>query len=457
VAIFHLSVKTISRSKGRSSTAAAAYRAGAKIVDSRTGEIHDYRRRSGVLSTFMVAPSSAAWAADREALWNAAEAAEKRINSTVAREYEIALPAELDAAGRRDLAARFAKLVVDRFNVAADVAIHEPSWAGDERNFHAHILTTTRAVAGAELGPKTRILDSATTGAPEIEQLRADWAKMANEALKAAGQSEKIDHRSRAAQKLVGPPTKHLGPDLTAVERRRRREARQAGRAYEPGSRRARFNLEARQARRAVIQARRELREAEVAEAAQAHQAVRPAPAAAPPRPAPPPGPASVAPPAATSDRPVLLAFPAFNFDRSKPVPAPARAVEVRPQPNPRVGESGDWTPAKVPAGRTRGLMGSIADMTMTMARDPAKAELIKPILLLAWRELGILTEKFRPWLLKMIEIRDTPIGRESLTKVIASRIAFRELRRDYEAAGLLRPPAGRSGPGAGRRDGPER
>lgn len=458
VAIFHLSVKAISRSKGRSATAAAAYRAAAEIVDRRTGEIHDFRRRAGVLSSFIVAPAGSTWTADRAALWNAAENAEKRINSTVAREYQIALPAELDAAGRRDLAARFAQLVVERFKVAADVAIHEPSRDGDERNHHAHILTTTRSIDGEQLGPKTRILDSATTGSAEIEQLRAAWSQMANEALASARRPERIDHRSLAAQGRQGPPTRHVGPDLTAVERRRRREARQAGRAYEPGSRRARFNAEARQARREFIQARRELREAEAAEAAQAaSQADRP-PASAPQSPpAPPTRAASVAPPSAAPS--ALPAFPAFNVDRSKPVPASARTVEVRPQPNPRVGEGGDWTPAKVPAGRTRGLMGSIADMTMTMAREPAKAELIKPILLLAWRELGSLAEKFRPWLQKVVGERKTEAGKTALAEIIRERIKFADLRQQFQDAGLLpRPPGGRPGPSApGRRDGPER
>ena len=433
VAIFHLSVKAISRSKGRSATAAAAYRAGAKIVDSRTGEIHDYRRRSGVLSTFMVAPSSAAWAADREALWNAAEAAEKRINSTVAREFEIALPAELDAAGRRDLAARFAKLLVDRFNVAADIAIHEPSRAGDERNHHAHILTTTRAIDGDQLGAKTRILDSATTGSAEIEKLRAEWAKMANEALKAAGRSEKIDHRSRAAQKLVGPPTKHLGPDLTAVERRRRREARQVGQPYLPGSQRAKINAEIREGRQAVYQARRDLRLAEAAEAT--HQAARP-PASAPlPRPAPPPRAPSVAPSAGPA------------------APATVRPPEAAPAP------PAEWTPIMAPAS-ARPLIGSIVDMTLTALLDPTKRAPIDPVLAAAWHQLGQLAAPLRQWLEKILPAREKHVA--ALREVVGWRIKFPELRQQFVGAGLLRPsgrpPGGR--PGApGQRDdgGPER
>ena len=114
MAIFHLSVKTVSRSAGRSATAAAAYRAGVEITDERTGEIHDYTRKGGVESAELVLPAGAPeWAADRAALWNAAEQAEKRKNSTVAREFEIALPEELSPAERQRLARDLAREIVE--------------------------------------------------------------------------------------------------------------------------------------------------------------------------------------------------------------------------------------------------------------------------------------------------------------------------------------------------------
>ena len=98
MAIYHLSVKTVSRSAGRSATGAAAYRSGERIVDERTGEVHDYTRKGGVLFSEIVTPVDAPeWAFDRSALWNAAEQAETRKNSTVAREFIVALPAELSA------------------------------------------------------------------------------------------------------------------------------------------------------------------------------------------------------------------------------------------------------------------------------------------------------------------------------------------------------------------------
>ena len=437
MAIFHLAVKTISRSKGRSATAAAAYRAGVRIVDSRTGEVHDYRRRSGVISSFIVPPTAApGWATDRASLWNTAEQAEKRINSTVAREIEIAFPHELDAKMCRELAKRYALHIASRFNVAVDVALHEPNREGDQRNRHAHLLMTTRTIRVDGLAEKTRILDSAVTGSAEIAHLRATWSQMANDALSAAGRGERIDHRSLAAQGRLGPPTRHLGPDLTAVERRRHREARQAGLAYEPGSRRARVNAEIRDGRQAVYQARRELRQAEAAEASQTPPAAaRPEPAAPLSRPAAPPAPASVEP------------SPTLPKSPLPPTSSPGVVLV----------DDDDWTPAKVPPGRSRRLIGSIADMIMTIRREPARAEQIKPVLALAWREIGVLAEKFRPWLQKMLGIKDSDAGRAGLTDVIRERIKFQELRSEYQAAGLVRPPPGRPGPGGGRRDGPER
>ena len=171
MAIYHLSVKPISRSAGRSATAAAAYRAGVEIADERTGEVHDYRRKGGVESADIVLPDGAPeWATNRGALWNAAEKAEKRKDACVAREYEVALPAELSPAERRRLALDFAQEMANREGCAVDVAIHAPGKEGDERNHHAHILRTTRKVAidglGAKLDTERPVANALTTSKP---------------------------------------------------------------------------------------------------------------------------------------------------------------------------------------------------------------------------------------------------------------------------------------------------
>ena len=221
MAIYHLSVKTVSRSAGRSATAAAAYRAGCKITDERTGEIHDYTRKGGVESAELVLPAGAPeWAADRAALWNAAEQAETRKNSTVAREFEIALPEELSPAERQRLARNLAREIVERHGCAADVAIHAPGKEGDNRNHHAHILLSTRRLGPEGFTEKTRELDDQKTGPQIVTQWRERFASLQNERLREAGIEARVDHRTLEAQGIDREPTRHLGPAATGYERR---------------------------------------------------------------------------------------------------------------------------------------------------------------------------------------------------------------------------------------------
>ena len=226
MAIFHLRVRTIGRSNGDSAVAAAARQAGERLHDRRTGRTWNHARRQGVERTFVVAPEGADWTAHRNSLWNAAEAAETRRNATVAREWLLALPAELEAADRAELARCFAAVLVARQGVAVDVAIHAPSETGDGRNHHAHLLATTRVVDGDGLGAKTRVLDDRRSGRAEILALRAAWAALVNEALARVGSEARVDHRSLAAQReaavaagdAVGAalldrrPSRHRGP-----------------------------------------------------------------------------------------------------------------------------------------------------------------------------------------------------------------------------------------------------
>ena len=249
MASYHLSVKTIKRSAGRSATAAAAYRSASLIACEREGREHDYTAKRGVEACFILAPDDAPdWAQDRAALWNAAEARETRSNSVTAREWELALPSELSDAARIDIARAFAQQLVERYGVAADVAIHAPHREGDQRNHHAHILTTTRVLSAEGLTDKTRILDAASTGGPEIEAMRGYWAELQNHALELAGQEERVDHRSLEAQReealslgdvlkaeeLDREPELKLGPAANAIERREQFVAEEEGREYEP-------------------------------------------------------------------------------------------------------------------------------------------------------------------------------------------------------------------------------
>ena len=233
MAIYHCTTKPIARSAGRSAVAAAAYRAGEELVDQRTGLVHDYTKKGGVVSAEIIAPDGSS--ADRSTLWNAAESAEKRKDSRTAREWLVALPAELDAGQRRELAVSFGTQLASRYGVAVDVALHEPDREGDNRNHHAHILTTTRQVsrgaagelvmgdkASIELSDKKRRELGLGSAADEVKAIRQLWEQAANRALERAGSTERIDARSLKDQGIDREATTHLGPVASEMERRGR-------------------------------------------------------------------------------------------------------------------------------------------------------------------------------------------------------------------------------------------
>lgn len=207
---------TISRSAGRSSTAAAAYRAGDRITDERTGEIHDYRRKQGVVSAEIIAPDDApAWATDRRQLHNKIELTEKRKDAQLVRENVLAIPDELDWDQGRELVRRYVKEQFADAGMVADVAFHEPSRAGDERNKHAHVLLTMRPIEGNDFGKKERSWNAK----PQGEKWKAEWVRHARRALMAAGHSDAVELMDEK-QKHTEHPMMHLGPVVTAMERR---------------------------------------------------------------------------------------------------------------------------------------------------------------------------------------------------------------------------------------------
>jgi hypothetical protein len=219
MAHFYMQISSMGRAAGRRATAAAAYRSGERIRDERTRELLNYSTRRDVLHTEIFLPSQfegspIAWARNRERLWNTAEHAEKRRNSRVAREYQVTLPAELDGVRRVALARAFAREIAERYKVAVDLAVHEPRPDGDPRNFHAHLLTTTREVTPAGLGRKAGLdmdpLERRRHGLPDHRQefinVRERWATLTNEALREANIDARIDHRSLAAQGVDREP-----------------------------------------------------------------------------------------------------------------------------------------------------------------------------------------------------------------------------------------------------------
>lgn len=184
-----------------------------------------------MVSTEIVLPDGGS--SERNALWNAAEAAENRKDARTAREWIVALPAELDAKERGELARSFAAELASRYGVAVDVAVHLPDREGDNRNHHAHVLTTTRQVsrdadgrlvlgekATIELSDKKRRELGLGPAADEVKAVREVWERAANAALERAGCAERIDARSLKAQGIDREATTHLGPTASEMERR---------------------------------------------------------------------------------------------------------------------------------------------------------------------------------------------------------------------------------------------
>jgi hypothetical protein len=227
MAIYHLSIKIISRGKGKSAVEAAAYRSGTMLVNERDNETYDYTRKGGVVHTEILLPAHAPREyADRAVLWNAVEKVEKQHNSQLAREIEIALPAELPIEQNISLARRFVNEQFVAAGMCADVCVHDKK----DGNPHAHIMLTMRPINpngtwGAKVvkanGRKTYPVD--WDDRSKAEEWRGAWAAYANGALRLAGkltEENALDHRSYERQGVEQIPTVHLGPYASGLEKR---------------------------------------------------------------------------------------------------------------------------------------------------------------------------------------------------------------------------------------------
>ena len=234
MAVYFLNMKMFGRSGGSSAVSAAAYRAGERIRDERTGKVYDHSGRLDVMHKEIVLPSrfddeEMAWARDRPSLWNAAEGAESRKNARVAREYLVALPVELSHQQRLGLVRGFSRELTDRYGFALDFAIHAPrDFPGsDPRNFHAHLLATTRDVTADGLGAKTTLEmnDDKRRGLGlkpavyELVHVRERWGAITNEALREANIAARVDHRSLAAQGIDREPRPQIPRAAFEMER----------------------------------------------------------------------------------------------------------------------------------------------------------------------------------------------------------------------------------------------
>jgi hypothetical protein len=226
-AIYHLNVQIIGRSSGRSAVGSAAYRAAEKLksveaaayrsgqdLGGEGGEItHDYTRKKGVVHKEIILPENAPEEfKDRETLWRAVEAKERRCDARLAREIEVALQTEFSLQENIDLLREYIQENFVDKGMIADFAIHDKG----DGNPHSHIMLTTRHVSPDGFGGKNRDWDEPA----ELVSWRKNWADDNNRKFEEKGLDERIDHRTLRAQGIDREPTIHLGHEATALEKK---------------------------------------------------------------------------------------------------------------------------------------------------------------------------------------------------------------------------------------------
>ena len=241
IAIYHCSIKIVSRGKGKSAVAAAAYRSGEKLTNEWDGLTHDYTKKGGVVHSEILLPAHAPPAfSDRSTLWNSVELSEKSNNAQLAREVEIALPVELSREEQTRLVRDYCSSQFVSKGMIADFNLHDTGGG----NPHAHILLTMRPLdeRGAWLPKskkeyvldengekirlpsgryKTRKVDLVNWNNREnAEVWRRAWADLANEYLEKNNRPERIDHRSYERQGIDQIPTVHVGVSATQMEKK---------------------------------------------------------------------------------------------------------------------------------------------------------------------------------------------------------------------------------------------
>jgi len=239
MATYFLRSRHISRAKGARATKAAAYRAGERIRDERMSEVYDYSDRRDVAYKEVVLPSDLtgradmAWTQNRATLWNAVEYAGLRRNSRLAREWLVLVPPELTPEQRSHLVRTFATELANKYRCAVDCAVHLPRPGADPRNHHAHLLMTTREVSPQGIGARTtlelcgreRHLKGLGDSRDEYLGLRERWAQVTNEALREAGLTVRVDHRSYERQGIDREPALNIPEKVFYAERKQGRSA----------------------------------------------------------------------------------------------------------------------------------------------------------------------------------------------------------------------------------------
>lgn len=241
---FHFSVNIISRGKGKSAVASAAYISGEKIKNEWDEVTHDYTRKQGVISKEIFLPDHAPKEyKDRKTLWNSVELFEKNSNAQLARNFIISLPKELSIEENKKMIEEYIQTNFVKEGMIVDLAIHDESREGNQ-NIHAHIMTIVRPInedgtwgqkskkeyildeKGEKIlnkngKPKTRKVELTTwNDKVNVEKWRENFSDLCNKYLERAGAEKRVDHRSFKRQGIKQIPTIHLGASASAMERK---------------------------------------------------------------------------------------------------------------------------------------------------------------------------------------------------------------------------------------------
>lgn len=241
---FHFSVNIISRGKGKSAVASAAYISGEKIKNEWDGVTHDYTKKQGVISKEIFLPDHAPKEyKDRKTLWNSVELFEKNSNAQLARNFIISLPKELSIEENKKMIEEYIQTNFVKEGMIVDLAIHDESRDGNQ-NIHAHIMTIVRPInedgtwgqkskkeyildeKGEKIlnkngKPKTRKVELTTwNDKGNVEKWRENFSDLCNEYLAKNNIEKRVDHRSFKRQNSDYLPTIHLGSAASAMERK---------------------------------------------------------------------------------------------------------------------------------------------------------------------------------------------------------------------------------------------
>ncbi|MEG8840699.1 MobQ family relaxase [Klebsiella quasipneumoniae] len=196
MAIYSFKMENISRGEGQSSVNSAAYRHRKVFFDNRTGEVCGrktaHKKDLAFAQIFAPEHTPPALIVDSETLWNAVEASEKRKDARLAKEFKIALPAELTPEQSIELTAAFVLEHFTKQGIIADVVIHDING----HNPHIHIMGTTREILSTGFGKKVREWDKPET----LDSWRKGWQETCNRFLDLYGHDERVDHRSIRVQ-----------------------------------------------------------------------------------------------------------------------------------------------------------------------------------------------------------------------------------------------------------------